>query len=101
MLQPTTMDDYMDLVHEAIYELEETRLAIEDSAPEDDWDRYRPLMDPLDELLRELYEAMTGGQYRFPSATDLPFMPIVERLGDDVPLKGLLKLINQVHRNGL
>ena len=100
-LQPKTMDEYIDLVHEAIYELDELRVSIDDSGLEDEWERYRDLLEPLDTGLRKLYEELTSGAYRCRPGEDLPFMPLVERLGREVPVKPLLEAINRAHRQGL
>jgi hypothetical protein len=101
MLQPATMDEYIDLVHEAVYELDELRLSIEESSPEDEWERYGELLELLDAQVRRLYEDLTSGRYRFRPGEDLPFMPLVERLGKEVPVRPLLEAINRVHRRGL
>jgi hypothetical protein len=95
------MDEYIDLVHEAIYEVDELRLAIEESSLDDEWERYRDLLEPLDIELRKLYEELTSGRYRFRPGEDLPFLPIIERLGREVPVKPLLEAINATHRRGL
>jgi hypothetical protein len=101
MFQPKTMDEYIDLVHEAIYEIDELRLSVEESSLDDEWEQYRDLLEPLDTEVRRLYEALTSGSYRFGSGEDLPFMPLVQRLGKEVPVKPLLEAINQTHRHGL
>lgn len=101
MFQPKTMDEYIDLVHEAIYEIDELRLSIEESSLDDEWERYRDLLEPLDTEVRKLYEELTSGGYRFHPGEDLPFMPLVERLGKEVPVKPLLEAINHTHRHGL
>lgn len=101
MLEPRNMDEYIDLVHEAIYEIDELRLSIEESSLDDDWERYRDLLEPLDAEVRKFYEALTSGAHRFRPEEDLPFMPLVERLGKEVPVKPLLEAINRAHRRGL
>ena len=101
MFEPKTMDEYIDLVHEAVYELDELRMSIDESSLDDEWERYRGLLEPLDLALRKLYEELTSGVYRFRPGEDLPFMPLVEHLGRDVPLKPLLEIINRTHRKGL
>lgn len=100
-MQPHSLDDLVDLVHEAIYEIDEMKVAVEDSDPEDDWERYRGVLDRLDGMLRGLYSDMTEGRYQAEAGHDLPFAPLIHSLGDEVPLKSLLREINEAHRSGL
>ncbi|HEX9181132.1 MAG TPA: hypothetical protein VF859_12095 [Burkholderiales bacterium] len=101
MFQPKTMDEYIDLVHEAIYEIDELRLSVEESSLDDEWEQYRDLLEPLDIEVRKLYEELISGAYRFRPGEDLTFMPLVQRLGKEVPVKPLLEAINYAHRHGL
>ena len=98
MFQPKTLDEYIDLVHQAIYEVDELRACIEDDPEE--MERYVPFLDQLDAQLREFYAEMTGGSYTFPVNSDLPFMAIVTKWGRDIPFRQLLQIINTTHRNG-
>lgn len=99
LTRPTTFDEYLDLVHQVVYEVDELRSCNEDD--EEEMERYRAFVDPLDAQLRSLYARMTSGDYTFPSAEDLPFMSIVQAFGQHIPFRRLLEIINQTHRNGL
>jgi len=99
MKPPKTLDEYIDLVHQAVYEVDELRACIEDDMEE--MEECLPFIDPLDAQLRALFESMTRGTYKFPEEDDLPFMPIVKRFGSQIPFKQLLEVINTTHRNGL
>lgn len=99
MKTPTTYDEYVDLVHQAVYEVDEMRASIEYD-PED-MERWTGLLDHLDDVLRQMYAEMVEDSYRFPTNLDLPFMPVIKRFGADFPLKQLLLVINQTHKNGL
>jgi len=100
-MHPKSMDEMLDLVHEAVYEIDEMKVVVEDSDPEDDWERYREVLERLDGMLRALYAEMTEGRYQAGPGQDLPFAPLIQSLGDEVPLKALLKDINDAHRSGL
>jgi len=100
-MHPQSLDELIDLVHEAIYEIDEMKVTVEDSDPEDDWERYRAVLERLDGVLRDLYADMAEGRYRAVAGMDLPFAPLIQGLGDEVPLKALLKAINEAHRSGL
>jgi len=99
MKKPETLDEYIDLVHQAVYEVDELRACTEEDTEE--MERYLPFIDPLDAQLRQLFADMTSGKYAFPADTDLPFMAIVQRWGRDIPFRTLLQTINAVHREGL
>ena len=97
MHAPADMDEYIDLVHQAIYEIDELNACIEDDAEE--MEHYLAFIQPLDVQLRELYNDMTSGKY-LPGGADLPFMTIVRKFGAQIPFKQLLEVINATHRRG-
>ncbi len=101
MHNPTTWDEYLDLVHQAVYEIDEMRACIDEDAGDEDAELYAQFIDPLDVSLRKLFDDMTSGRYQFPSNTDLPFMTVVQRFGRAIPFRQLLETINRTHRNGL
>lgn len=99
MKPPKTLDEYIDLVHQAVYEVDELQSCIEDDMEE--MENCLPFIQPLDRQLRELFESMTSGKYSFPANEDLPFMALVRQFGPQIPFKPLLELINTTHRIGL
>lgn len=101
MQSPRTWDEYLDLVHQAVYEIDEMRACIDEDAGDEDAELYAQFIEPLDIYLRKLFDDMTCGRYQFPSDTDLPFMAVVQRFGRAIPFRVLLETINRTHRNGL
>jgi len=99
MKPPKTLDEYIDLVHQAVYEVDELQSCIEDDMEE--MEDCLPFIRPLDRELRALFESMTSGKYHFPGNEDLPFMAIVRKFGQQIPFRQLLEVINTTHRNGL
>ena len=99
MKPPKTLDEYIDLVHQAVYEVDELQSCIEDDMEE--MEDCLPFIQPLDQQLRALFDSMTSGKYQFPGNEDLPFMAIVRKFGPQIPFKQLLEVINTTHRNGL
>jgi len=88
-----------DLVHEAVYEVDELRACLEHD--DDDAATYRPFLDPLDSMLRELHASMVAGTY--PGAgqgEDLPYMPLFKKHERNIPFRELLRAINATHREG-
>jgi hypothetical protein len=100
MKKPDTLDEFMDLLHQAVYEVDELRACIEDDYEE--MARYTPFLDGLDTELRKLFTDMTAGKFEdFGMGHDLPYMPILLRFERDIPFRDLLRTINQAYREGL
>jgi hypothetical protein len=93
-------EEFVDLVHQAVYEVDELRACMGD---EEDFDmeRYAPFIDALDASLRQLYDDIISGNYSGAGqGGDLSFMKIVNRFERDIPFRDLLKTINAAHRKG-
>lgn len=99
MKGPKTYDEYVDLVHNAVYEIDEMRAGIEYD-PENA-ERWSAMLDHLDGVLRKMYDEMVADTYQFPTGRDLPYMQFVNRWGREIPFKQLLAVINETHKNGL
>lgn len=97
--RPRTPEAYVDLVKQALFEVEELRAAInydmegmQDSVA---------FVDDLEQAVKQVYASMVDGSYNFQDK-DLPFMEIVRRHGVfSLPFRDLLNLINDTHRKGL
>jgi hypothetical protein len=93
-------EEFVDLVHQAVYEVDELRACMEDDE-DDGMGRYTPFIDALDASLRQLYDDIIANQYSGAGmGGDLPFMKIVNRFERDIPFRDLLKTINAAHRKG-
>jgi hypothetical protein len=97
--RPKTPEQYVDLVDQAIFEIEDLRLAAEY-----DMDSMGAATDFLSELeqdVRQLRESMADGSYRF-GKENLPFVKVVENQDERIlPFKQLLLKINETHIKGL
>jgi len=99
MPKPKTAEEYVDLVDQAIFELEELRMAAEYDM--DAMGGVFEFLDELEALAHQLRASMADGSYHFANE-DLPFMPIVNTRSEQVlPFKELLRVINETHRSGL
>ena len=97
--RPTTMDDYIELVKSALFDVEELRMSVEF-----DMEFMEPVLafiEPLEKGLRNLLNSLEDGSYEF-ADEDLPFMPLVEAQQNVMlPFKPVLRQINETHRKGL
>jgi len=99
MKRPKTVDEYVDLMHQAVYEIDEFRTSL-DYDPENA-EMFGAFLDQLDHLVRKVYDDMVSGTYQWGFGEDLPFMPIVVKYGRYIPFQRLLMLVNDTHKNGL
>ena len=98
-MRPRTPEEYVDLVEQALFEIEELRASAEYDMEE--MGEALGFVDELEAAVRALLESMRDGSYRF-ADEDLPFMRLIEPVHESLlPFKSLLKLINDTHRQGL
>lgn len=58
-------------------------------------------VDLLEKQVKQIKQQMHKGEYRFENK-DLAYMKLINRVNDRaLPFKGLLKMINETHRQGL
>ena len=97
--RPTTPEGYVDLVKQAIFEVEELRASYDFDA--EGMGNITEFVDDLEQQVKAVYQAMEQGTYEFEDK-DLPFMDIVRNNeGIFLPFRDLLSMINETHRNGL
>jgi hypothetical protein len=93
------LNQLIDLVHEAVYEVDELRACLEHD--DDEASTYAPYLDSLDRMLRNLHEAMVSGKYAGAGqGEDLSYMPLFKKHERDIPFRELLRTINATHREG-
>lgn len=98
MNKVSTIEEYIDLVREAIEEVEDLRSSIE--YDEEFMSDAFVFIDQLEAGIRRLYKSLVDGSHEF-SKEDLPFMVIVRDSDDNVlPFRKLLILINEIHKEG-
>ena len=91
-------EEYIDWVKQAVFEVGDLRDCFDYQM--EDLVTYPAFLDPLEQGIKELYQSMVDGEYRF-GREDLSFMSVVERHGDDIPFAVLLRQINETHRKGI
>ncbi len=99
MKRASTVEEYVALIKDAIYEVEEMRAAIE--FDEEFMTEAAGYVNELDRTLQDLLTSMQDGSYCW-STGDLKFMDMVRDLDERVlPFRSLLIRINDTHKNGL
>lgn len=97
--RPKTPEQYVDLVDQALFEIEDLRLSAEYDM--DSMGAATEFLDDLERDVRRLRDSMADGSYRF-GKEDLPFVRVVAAAEERVlPFKQLLLKINETHINGL
>lgn len=97
--RPKTPEEYVDLVDQAIFEIEDLRLAAEYDM--DSMGAATEFLSELEHDVRRLRESMADGSYRF-GRENLPFVKVVEQQDERIlPFKQLLLKINETHLKGL
>lgn len=99
MKRAKDLEQLIDLVHEAVYEVDELRACLEHD--DDEASTYTPYLDTLDTMLRELHESMASGTYGgVGRGEDLAYMALFKKHERDIPFRELLRTINATHREG-
>ena len=99
MRRARTVEEYVALVKDALYEIEEMRAAIEFDS--EGMSASVPYMDDIESCLKDVYEEMKSGDYCW-NTGDLSYVATIRDLDDGViPFRPLLIRINDTHKNGL
>jgi hypothetical protein len=99
MKRASTMQEYQELINQALFELQDLRASVE--FDEEFMGEVLEFVEPLETSIRKLNQDISDGSYCF-SKQNLPFMPIVYQTpGSLLPFKQLLIQINDTHIHGL
>jgi len=99
MKRARTADEYVALVKDALYEVQDMRAAIE--YDEEGMGDGSKVIAELEEILNDIYKSMQQGDYCWHTG-DLKYMDLIRDLDDGVvPFHSLLIRINDTHKNGL
>lgn len=102
-MTPKTRDDYLDLVDQAIFEVEEIMRCAEDEGDSEDTEftEMMPVFSDLAAGLKKLHGDLLQDRHVFADGRDLPFMAPLDKWKGRIPFFYLLTVLNTVHRQGL
>ena len=99
MKRARTVDEYVALIKDALYEVDDMKAAIE--YDNEGMTGGAVIVNDLEVILKELYQSMQDGDYCWRTG-DLKYMDLIRDLDDGVvPFHSLLIRINDTHKNGL
>ncbi len=91
-------EEYAEWVKQAMFEVGDLKDCLLYEI--EDLQRFPAYIEPLEEGIKQVYDAMVAGSYQF-GREDLMFMEILRLYEDQIPFHTLLKQINETHRKGL
>ena len=101
MYQPKTTEDYLELVDQAIFEVEDLiRCAEEEDDGIVEFAAQLPVYQELAQALKTLRAEVAAGTHTFGGKQDLPFMPLVRQWRSRIPFHVLLGALNTAHKEG-
>jgi hypothetical protein len=101
MYQPQTPAEYLDLVNQVIFEIDDLIMCAEDEGEGDlEFTSQLPLFQQLARDVRQLQADLQAGRHTFVDGSDLPFMAAVRRARARIPFMALLDALNVSHRKG-
>jgi hypothetical protein len=102
MQKPRNVDEYLDLIDQAIFEINELIMCAEDENDgEAQFGILRPDLKQIEDGLKALLDEIKSGNYAIGRDQDLPFMPVVQKVRRSLPIAGLIDTINITHKKGL
>lgn len=99
--KPETVDEFLDIVDQVVFEIDDIMMCAEDEDGEDY--RLSGMMHIYEVLATEvkvLHEDVTRGRHNFADGADLTFMPLAEKARSFIPFIDLLDILNRAHKAG-
>jgi len=102
MYKTRNVDDYVELVNQALFEIEDLILCAEDEGEDDnEFSMMTPDLRVIETGLKALHAEILGGDYVIGRGEDLLFMPVVQKVRKRLPIVTLIDAINSAHKKGL
>ena len=93
-----TPEEYAEWVEQAMFEVGDLKDCL--LYESEDLRHFPAYIEPLEEGIKQVYDAMVNGSYQF-GRDDLLFMDVLRRYEDQIPFHTLLRQIDETHRKGL
>nr|VFJ62119.1 MAG: hypothetical protein BECKDK2373B_GA0170837_11077 [Candidatus Kentron sp. DK]VFJ64671.1 MAG: hypothetical protein BECKDK2373C_GA0170839_11206 [Candidatus Kentron sp. DK] len=98
--KPTSVKEFIDLVDEALFEIDELQASMSYD-DEDITDDFSSFVQPLRSSVQNLRQQLASGAHEF-TDQDLGFMTVVATVPSHLlPFCDLLSFLNRIHREGL
>src|SRR4030066_619354 len=101
MYKARNVDDYVELINQALFEIEDLILCAEDEGEADaEFSAVMPDLRAIEAGLKALHAEILGGNYVIGRGEDLPCMPGVQKVGKRLPMAVLIDAVNSAHKKG-
>lgn len=103
MYKPRNVDEYIDLVQQAIFEIDELLACAEDEGDgESEFVRILPALQRIASGLKTIQADIKAGTHVIARDEPLPFMPLVTDNRNRLPIAitGMLDALNLAHKKG-
>jgi len=102
MYKPKNVDDYVELINQALFEIEDLIMCADDEGDGDtEFSTMMPDLRVIEAGLKALHAEILGGDYVIGRGQDLLFMPVVQKVRKRLPIVVLIDAINNAHKKGL
>ncbi len=95
MYHPNTIPEYLKLIDEAVFELEEMAFCVNEE-PDDELVDLGPHCQQIADYLKSMKQNLNQGTHTF-SDRELEYVPLIRRLKNVLPFYELLNDINRIH----
>jgi len=101
--KPVTIEEYLDLVDQAISEADEIIACAgdEDATDAMEFAELLPVYEALANELKKLHKAIQNSEHQFVDGKNLAYMPLVDAWKVRIPFADILGILNDVHLKGL
>ena len=101
MYKARNVDDYVELINQALFEIEDLILCAEDEGEADaEFSAVMPDLRAIEAGLKALHAEILGGNYVIGRGEDLPCMPVVQKVRKRLPIAVLIDAVNSAHKKG-
>lgn len=101
MQQPQTPEQYLDLIEQAQFEVEDLlRCAEEEGDGIQEFASQIPVYQQLSVALRHLHAEVADGSHVYGEGEDLTIMPLGRQWKNRIPFYALVETLNTTHRSG-